>query len=63
MKKQLIGLIIAISGALLAAGCGSGDQGIRIGLECDYAPFNWTEAKSNECTIQIANNPGKYADG
>lgn len=34
-----------------------------IGLECDYAPFNWAEQTSNEYTLQVANVANTYADG
>ncbi len=34
-----------------------------VGLECDYAPFNWTEISSNDFTLPIANVSGQYADG
>lgn len=33
-----------------------------IGMECDYAPWNWTEANQNEYTLPISNSNG-YADG
>lgn len=33
-----------------------------IGMECDYAPWNWTETNSNDYTLKISNSTG-YADG
>ncbi len=35
---------------------------IRIGMECDYAPFNWTQAASSDRTAAISGEGG-YADG
>ena len=34
-----------------------------IGLECNYAPFNWTLASANEYTLPISNYANQYADG
>jgi len=34
-----------------------------IGLECNYAPFNWTLASANENTLPISNYANQYADG
>ena len=33
----------------------------RVGMECDYAPFNWTQADEGEGTVAIA--AGGYAGG
>lgn len=34
---------------------------IVVGMECAYAPYNWTQSSSNEYTVPI--NNGAYADG
>ena len=55
-------------GTLLCAtlvGCNGGktnDDALVVGLECAYAPFNWTELEENEFTVKIDNASG-YADG
>ena len=36
---------------------------IVVGMECAYAPYNWTTSTAGEHTVPIANNPGAYADG
>lgn len=39
------------------------DQGkLRVGMECDYAPFNWTQASDSDLAWPIADGSG-YADG
>ena len=49
-------------GTLLCAtlvGCNGGktnDDALVVGLECAYAPFNWTELEENEFTVKIDNN-------
>lgn len=39
-----------------------GRDTLRIGLECDYAPFNWAQTYSTEYTLPI-NGSNMYADG
>lgn len=34
-----------------------------VGMECAYAPFNWTETQQTETNVEIANIPGSYAEG
>ena len=36
---------------------------IIVGMECAYAPYNWTTSTPGAHTVPIANNPGAYADG
>lgn len=65
MKTRLATPIILAS-ALLLAGCvGSqfDNEKLVVGLECDYAPFNWTTTTSSDYTLPIDGIPGQYADG
>jgi ABC-type amino acid transport substrate-binding protein len=34
-----------------------------IGMEVNYAPFNWSETASSEYTLPVSNHAGSYADG
>jgi putative lysine transport system substrate-binding protein len=34
---------------------------LRVGMECNYAPFNWTQSNANDRTVPITS--GGYADG
>ena len=34
-----------------------------VGMECAYAPYNWTVSTPSETTHPISNSPGSYADG
>lgn len=70
MKKAncFIRAASVLSLGVLLASCGgsssaSSEKVLRIGLECAYAPFNWTEPSSNDYTLPIANQAGSYADG
>ena len=48
------------------AGCAGSDQDtsadvLRVGMECDYAPFNWTQVEDSDTTVAISSVD--YADG
>ena len=36
---------------------------IVVGMECAYAPYNWTTTTQSATTVPIANNAGAFADG
>lgn len=67
MKKLLSLFLVA---GMLLSGCGSNPDSesksekdtLVVGMECNYAPFNWTETSENEFTVPISNGGG-YADG
>ena len=59
--------VVALSLVLLA-GCGTpstknsnDDHKLTVGMECNYAPFNWSTTTANEYTQQISNVD--YCDG
>lgn len=67
MKRK--GLLSLLFTAVCLAGCGgnsnsSGSQKekLYVGLECDYAPFNWTDPEKNDYNYQISGTK-TYADG
>lgn len=53
MKKRIMSLLltmVVVMTMVMAVGCGSEDSGstsdqkvLRVGMECAYAPFNWTQ--------------------
>ena len=67
--KKLFALLMIL---LLAAGCSnnaSSNSGseqpaaavLRVGMECDYAPFNWTQVSDSDTAVAISSVD--YADG
>ena len=58
MKKMLV-LAMTMAMVLLAAAgvC----ETLRVGMECNYAPYNWTQSDASENAVAIA--AGGYADG
>lgn len=66
MKKLLKVLLVALMSVSLVA-CGGGDEDKEkttfvVGMECNYAPFNWTEVEESETTHPI-DGGGGYVDG
>ena len=65
-KKSLLSLLFT---AICLAGCGGSNGGsndtrekLYVGLECNYAPFNWTDPAKNDFNYQISGT-NTYADG
>ena len=64
MKKLIVLFII-----LLLCGCSSsasnedasGNSVLKVGMECDYAPFNWTQVEDSDTAVPISSVD--YADG
>lgn len=42
---------------------GTEDGVLTVGMECQYAPYNWTQLNDDNGAVPIANNPGSYANG
>ncbi|MEF2838558.1 MAG: transporter substrate-binding domain-containing protein, partial [Oscillospiraceae bacterium] len=49
--------------AAAAAVTGVEDGILTVGMECAYAPYNWTQMDDSNGAVPIANNPGSYANG
>lgn len=68
MKKLLTLLLVAMLSISLVA-CGGGEEGddpgtkkiLKVGMECNYAPYNWTQSEASETSVALAS--GGYADG
>lgn len=62
-KTTILG--VAAFGMLLTS-CGSknyDNSRLVVGLECNYAPFNWTALSTSDYTLPIDGLDGQYADG
>ncbi|MBR6902942.1 MAG: transporter substrate-binding domain-containing protein [Clostridia bacterium] len=72
--KKIIALIAVLALVLCLAACGSSVSAekdldnvksagvLKVGMECAYAPFNWTQGDDSEGAVKIANAEG-YANG
>ena len=46
-----------------AVASGVEDGVLTVGMECAYAPYNWTQMDDSNGAVPIVNNPGSYANG
>ena len=70
--KKIVALLLALTMLLALTACGAkktedltgvGDGVLTVGMECAYAPFNWTQMDDSNGAVPIANNPGAFANG
>lgn len=76
--KRIVCLVMALMLVLSLAACGNApteagkvyenvpgleDGVLTVGMECAYAPYNWTQMDDSNGAVPIANNPGAYANG
>lgn len=62
--KKIVSLILASAVILGLAGCGSkknaqtsgsGSDVLKVGMECNYAPYNWSQSDDSNGAVAIAN--------
>ena len=73
--KRIFALLLAVTMMLTAfTSCSKIDSSkdvenvqasgqLIVGMECAYAPYNWTTSTPSDTTVAISNSPGSYADG
>lgn len=68
LRKVLLSCLCVLGVASLAS-CNAPSQQLTtegvlvVGMECAYAPFNWTETTQSETNVAVDNVPGAYAEG
>ena len=68
MKKGIVKLLsmgLVLSMTAVFAGCSnSGDEDVfRVGMECGYAPFNWTQKDNSNGAAEIQGQKDSFANG
>jgi len=53
----------ASSAAASAATSSAAKKVLKVGMECGYAPFNWTQTNADNGAVEISNAAGQYAYG
>ncbi|MBQ8757061.1 MAG: transporter substrate-binding domain-containing protein [Oscillospiraceae bacterium] len=76
--KKLIAIVLSLMLTVSLCACGGSktesgktyadvpgleDGILTVGMECAYAPYNWTQMDDSNGAVPIANNPGTYANG
>ncbi|MBQ6375174.1 MAG: transporter substrate-binding domain-containing protein [Clostridia bacterium] len=59
MKRIIVTLLVI---AMLSLTCACAEGTFRVGMECDYPPFNWTQVEEDENSVPIEGGMG-YAGG
>ena len=63
---KLLLCAMLVLGLAVAAGCSSNktssEKVFRVGMECGYAPFNWTQTNADNGAVQIKGTQ-EYANG
>lgn len=63
-KKMIALVLITVLSLSLLAGCAKKESNqFKVGLECNYAPFNWTQTDTSHGAVSISNSPSEYAGG
>ena len=57
-----VGTTIEVDEATLAEGLDQ-DGVLRVGMEANYAPFNWSQTSDTDGAVPITNSDGEYANG
>ena len=65
--KKIIAIVMVLALAFCFAGCGENggneeSNTLKVGMECAYAPFNWTQTDDSDGAVKISNAEG-YANG
>ena len=64
VKKLITLALVSILFLNLVAGCAKKESNeFRVGLECNYAPFNWTQTDNSNDAVTISNSPNEFAGG
>ena len=58
--RKILAVVLTLALVLLSVSALA--DTLRVGMECNYAPFNWTQEDENEFTVPIEGGAG-YADG
>ena len=69
--KKILCILMAIAMFVSMTACGSSnkvvsgveDGVLTVGMECAYAPYNWTQTDDSNGAVPISNVPGAYANG
>ena len=72
--KKIISVMIALAVVFSLGGCGTQNtkqdaaqtgesDALRVGMECNYAPYNWSQADDSNGAVAISNVDNMYTNG
>lgn len=63
LSAGLITMVGCTQSTTAAPAANNSKKVLRVGMECNYAPYNWTQADNSNGAISIANGSGEYTNG
>lgn len=70
IMRRIFALCLALAAVFTLTACGqkndnggSAAEKFTVGMECAYAPYNWTQTDDSNGAVPISNVPGAYANG
>lgn len=63
MKKYILLFVLVVLAVAYSFFSGGTKRVIRVGIECDHAPYNWEEDAKTDSNVPLVNNPGFFAEG
>jgi len=68
--KKILAMVMVLVLAISLVACSTSkpksateDKVLTVGMECAYAPYNWTQPDDSNGAVPISNVPGAYANG
>lgn len=65
--KKILALVLALATLLCLCACGNNadeDKAVlKVGMECNYAPYNWSQDTNENGAVPIANVDNMYTNG
>lgn len=55
--------LFSIFSLLYVNGMNNQQDEFRVGMEVNYAPFNWSQKYDNNGAVEVSNSSGEYANG
>lgn len=55
--------VSSVASAAVSVAESSPKKVLKVGMECGYAPFNWTQTNTDNGAVEISNAAGQYAYG
>ena len=63
IRKILLSLILVLFSFTNVSFASEGDDVFKVGMEVNYAPFNFSEVSEENEGVPVSNSPGEYANG
>lgn len=63
LRRFLLSFLVIFVGLFQVSNGSANDDVLRVGMEVNYAPFNFSEVDDKNGGVAVKNSPGEYANG